>query len=617
MIDTPPPLHGADCIRQMADLLPQGPGVYRMLNADKDVLYVGKARALKRRVLSYTQSGRLNARLRRMVAETRAVEIIHTETEVEALLLEATLIKTLAPRYNILLRDDKSFPYIHISTDHDAPAMRVTRGPQAHKGRSFGPYANAHNVYKTLIDLQRAFLLRNCADSDFATRKRPCLQYHIKRCTAPCVGYVSPEEYRAQVDETCAFLSGQSSALQEKLRTQMEAASTAMDFETAALLRDRLRTMASIQSQHALLSHNLADGDVMAMARQGTRSCISVYVIRDSKSYGQTHFFPQHGGDDTDADIMQAFVAQFYATRLCPPVILLNVMPLQPNLLANALSQQGGKRVTLHRPQRGSQARLLDSVAANAAQALERKLRQTETEVALLTGLTELLHLPAPPQRIEVYDNSHTAGQHMIGAMIVAGPEGFQKKAYRTFNIRHAGKSDDLAMMREVLTRRLHRLTEEKSPGDPDWPDLLLIDGGPTQLAVAQEVLAAANLDGQVHLAGISKGPQRNAGLEYIHVPGHSPVQPKHNDPVLHYLQRLRDEAHRFAIGTHRRKRQAQHENSPLDGFSGIGPTRKKSLLMHFGSARAVTRASVADLVRAPGISQKLAESIYAHFHDI
>lgn len=607
---------GTACIHAAAALLPQGPGVYRMLNAAGDVLYVGKARALKRRVLSYTQISRLNGRLRRMVSETAKVEVIHTETEAEALLLEATLIKTLAPRYNILLRDDKSFPYIQITTGHDAPAMRVMRGPHAKDGQNFGPYPDVRRVYQTLVDLQRAFMLRNCKDTDYATRKRPCLQYHIKRCTAPCVGYVTPDQYQEQVREACAFLSGQSSDIQTQLQAQMAEASTTMNFELAAKLRDRLRALTSVQTAHALISHAIVDADVIALARQGTISCVTVYVIRNHQSYGQTHYFPTHGAEEADASILQAFIAQFYATRACPPLILLNHLPLQAALLAEALGHASNRRVTLHAPKRGDQAKLVAQVAANAVQELQRRQRQADTDRAVMQGVATLLHLPAPPQRIEVYDNSHTSGQGMIGAMIVAGPEGFRKKAYRSFTIQSATKGDDLGMMREVLTRRLRRLTETCKPGDPDWPDLLLIDGGPTQMAVAQEVLAQFDLSDTIRVAGISKGPQRNAGLEYIHVPGHDPVQPPHNDPVLHYLQRIRDEAHRFAIGTHRRKRQAQQDKSPLDGFSGIGPTRKKALLLHFGSARAVTRASVADLARVPGISEKLAASIYAHFHD-
>ncbi len=608
---------GAACIHAAAALLPQGPGVYRMLNAAKDVLYVGKARALKRRVLSYTHVNRLNGRLRRMVSETTAVEVIHTETEAEALLLEATLIKTLVPRYNILLRDDKSFPYIQITTHHDAPAMRVTRGPQAQDGQHFGPYPDARRVYQTLIDLQRAFMIRNCKDTDYATRKRPCLQYHIKRCTAPCVGYVTPEAYTAQVKDACAFLSGQSSDIQSNLQEQMGAASDALDFELAAKLRDRLRALASIQSAHALINHHIIDADVISLIRQGTKSCVTVYVIRNRQSYGQTHYFPTHDVDEADGSILQAFIAQFYATRTCPALILLNTLPMQAGLLADALGQSSHKRITLHVPKRGEQARLVEQVTTNATQELQRRLRQSETDRALLAGVATMLHLPAPPRRIEVYDNSHTGGQNMIGAMIVAGPEGFMKKAYRTFTIQSAAKGDDLGMMREVLTRRLQRLADHHTPEDADWPDLLLIDGGPTQLAAAADVLNSMGLTDRISLAAISKGPQRNAGLEYLHVPGYDPVQPPHNDPVLHYLQRIRDEAHRFAIGTHRRKRQAQQDKSPLDGFAGIGPTRKKALLLHFGSARAVTRASVTDLARVPGISQKLAAEIYAHFHDI
>lgn len=607
---------GADAIRAYALELPETAGVYRMLDEKGEVLYVGKAKALKRRVTSYTQISRLPLRLKRMVAQTRSMEFVHTHTEVEALLLESNLIKKLKPRFNILLRDDKSFPYILITTDHDFPQITKHRGAKKRKGEYFGPFASTGNVNRTIAALQRAFLLRNCTDNNFATRQRPCLQYHIKRCTAPCVGLVSKEEYAQQIREVLEFLSGESRAVQERFVQQMQQASAALDFETAAKYRDRIRALTSIQSAQDINVEGVKDADVMAISQAGGRSCIQVFFFRAGQNYGNHSYFPRHQDGEEPARIMGVFMAQFYENKPVPKEIYVSQEIEEKSLLEEALSFKSGHRVVITSPARGTKKRLIDFALKNAQQALLRHNAETAGQARLLDGVAELFGLDGRPQRIEVYDNSHISGTNMVGGMIVAGPDGFIKSAYRKFNIRQALASDDFGMMREVLMRRFQRaLKDGVEDGDADWPDLLLIDGGVGQYNAVREVLEECGVEGRVTMVAISKGPDRNAGREKFYIEGNMGFQLPVNDPVLHYLQRLRDEAHRFAIGAHRTRRKAAISASPLDDVQGIGARRKKALLLYFGSARAVAEAGVADLLKVEGISEAVAQKIYDHFH--
>jgi excinuclease ABC subunit C len=603
---------GVALIKDYVKTLPPAPGVYRMLAGNGDVLYVGKAKALKKRVLSYTQFDKLPIRLKRMVAQTRAMEFITTHTEAEALLLEANLIKKFQPRYNILLRDDKSFPYILVRGDHDFPQILKHRGNKSSGGTYFGPFASAGDVNRTIAILQKVFMLRNCTDSYFSARTRPCLQYHIKRCTAPCVGKVSQEDYAEQVRGAQSFMEGKSRDIQDRLTHAMEDASTAQDYEKAAQLRDRIRALTGIQARQDI-NLDLGDADVFAIAQEAGKSCVQVFFFRGGRNMGNRSYFPRHQKDEVAHDILSAFMGQFYQNKPVPRDILLNVDMPDRALLEEAFATLAKVKVTLHTPQRGQRKRLIDFVTRNAAEALARQAASGAAQGKLLAAVAGLFGLEEPPKRIEVYDNSHISGTNMVGAMIVAGPEGLQKNAYRQFNIKFAGAADDYAMMREVLTRRFKRLVEQ---GESEaWPDLVLIDGGAGQLSAAQETLEDLGVLDRLCLVAISKGPDRNAGREKFHMPGRPEFQLPEHDPVLQYLQRLRDEAHRFAITQHRSRRGKQISASPLDEISGIGARRKKALLLHFGSAKAVAGAGVDDLCAVEGVSRALAQKIYDFFH--
>ncbi len=596
--------------------LPNAPGVYRMLGAAGEVLYVGKAKNLKKRVVAYTQTSRHPNRLLRMIAQTAAMEIVVTTSEVEALLLEANLIKRLKPRYNVVLRDDKSFPSILIAGDHDFPRIAKHRGAQDIPGRYFGPFASALAVNLAVVALQRAFMLRNCADAVFASRSRPCLQFQIKRCTAPCVGLVDRAGYAEQVAQATAFLTGRSQQVQAKLGTAMTEAADRLDYETAARFRDRLRALAAIQAHQDVNIAGLEDLDVFAAYQAGGQTCVQVYFLRGGRNYGTRAHFPSHDRGLEAPEVLGAFLGQFYDGRAAPPRLLLSHTPPEAELLAEALSVRAGRKVELTVPQRGDKKRLLDHALANAREALGRKLSESAAQARLLEGLAAALGLEAPPRRIEVYDNSHTVGTHAVGTMIVAGPDGFQRNAYRKFTIKSAPKpGDDYAMMREVLTRRFARaLKEDADRSQGTWPDLVLIDGGAGQLGIAGEVFAELGVT-DLAVAAIAKGPDRDAGRERLFLPGRAPFQLEPRDPVLYFLQRLRDEAHRFAIGTHRAQRAKALGRSAIDDIPGIGPRRKRALLLHFGSARAVGQASLADLEAVEGISRTVAKSIHAYLH--
>jgi excinuclease ABC subunit C len=612
-----PLLRGAEVIQAHLKTLPDAPGVYRMLDHKGDALYVGKARSLKKRVTAYTQTGRHPTRLLRMIAETAGMEFVVTSSEVEALLLEANLIKRLRPRYNVQLRDDKTFPYILIAGDHEFPRVVKYRGQRDREGRYFGPFASAGAVNRTITALQRAFLIRNCSDAVFAQRTRPCLQYQIKRCTAPCVGYVDREAYGEQVAQAVDFLSGRSHRVQERFAEEMMAAADRMEFETAARLRDRIRALAAVQAHQDINLEGIADADVMAAHQEGGQTCVQVYFVRGGRNYGTRAFFPSHDKQMAAAEVLAAFVAQFYDDKPPPKLVLASEAPAEADLLAEALSITAGRKVEVSAPKRGDKKRLVDHALANAKEALARRLAEHSTHARLLEGVAETFGLEAAPRRIEVYDNSHISGSNPVGAMIVAGPEGYQKGAYRKFNIKTAvGPGDDYAMMREVLTRRFARALKEDADREAGtWPDLVVIDGGRGQLNTALEVFADLGIS-EVPLVSIAKGPDRDAGRERFFRPGREPFRLDPRDPVLYYLQRLRDEAHRFAVGTHRTRRGKQLGSSPLDAIPGIGPRRKKALLLHFGSAKAVSRASVADLEAVDGISRSVAETIHRHLHE-
>ncbi|MBU3076532.1 excinuclease ABC subunit UvrC [Sphingomonas quercus] len=608
---------GIAAIRNVLKTLPVRPGVYRMQDARGEVLYVGKARALKNRVTNYTQVSRLPKRLQRMVAQTRGMTIVTTNTEAEALLLEAQLIKRFRPPYNVLLRDDKSFPFILLREDHEFPRVQLHRGARRAKGQYFGPFAGAGAVRKTLTAIQKLFLLRSCTDSFFANRTRPCLLHQIKRCSAPCVDRISTDDYAELVRDAEDYLSGRSTKMQQKLGVQMQAAAEAMDFELAAVLRDRLRALTFIQGSQSINAEGVADADVFALHAKGGVMCIQAFFIRGGQNWGHRSFFPAHTAEVPEDEVLTSFLVQFYEEVPPARLILLDRDLSEAALLAEALADRAGRKVELKRPQRGEQRRLLAQASRNAEEALDRHLAESTTQGKLLGEIANLFELGEPPGRIEVYDNSHIMGTNMVGAMIVAGPEGFRKSAYRKFNIKRpeTAPGDDFAMMREVLERRFARLEKE----DPDrnsgeWPDLLLIDGGKGQVAAVCAVLQEAGVE-DVPVVGISKGPDRNAGREHFHLPdGRESMLPP-NSPVLFFLQRLRDEAHRFAIGTHRAKRAKNFTASPLDEVPGIGPARKRALLMHFGTARAVRGAALEDLERAPGVSKAVARTIYDHFH--
>ena len=608
---------GVAAIRQTVKTLPVRPGVYRMLDTRGEVLYVGKARALRNRVTNYTQVSRLTKRLQRMVAQTRSMQIVTTNTEAEALLLEAQLIKRYRPPYNVLLRDDKSFPFILLREDHPFPQVSKHRGARRHKGQYYGPFASAGSVTRTLNALQKLFLLRSCTDTFLATRKRPCLLHQIKRCSAPCVGRIAPDDYAELVQDAKDFLAGKSSQVQQKLAGSMQAAAEAMDFELAAIFRDRLRALTFIQGTQSIAAEGLGDADIFALAAKGGTICVQAFFIRGGNNWGHRSFFPAHVADLPEEEVLAAFLMQFYEEVPPPKTILLDREVPEAELVAEALSERAERKVTLRVPRRGDHVKMIRQASRNAEEELDRHLAETSTQAKTMRAVAELFELSEPPERIEVYDNSHVMGTNAVGAMIVAGPEGFRKNAYRKFNIKREETvpGDDFAMMREVLGRRFARLEKE----DPDrsrgeWPDLLLIDGGRGQLNAVLETLECAGIH-DVPVVGISKGPDRNAGREIMHMAGGREITLPTNSPVLFYLQRLRDEAHRFAIGAHRQKRAKSMVSSPLDDVPGIGPGRKRALLMHFGTAKAVKGAALEDLEKAPGISRAMARSIYDYFH--
>jgi excinuclease ABC subunit C len=615
--DTPDIDAGVAAIRNVLKTLPVRPGVYRMQDARGDVLYVGKARALKNRVANYTQIARLPKRLSRMVAQTRSMTIVTTNSEAEALLLEAQLIKRYRPPYNVLLRDDKSFPFILLREDHDFPRVQKHRGARRAKGQYFGPFASAGSVTRTLNALQKLFLLRSCTDSFFANRDRPCLLYQIKRCSAPCVGRIDEDAYGELVGDAKSFLTGKSTQVQKKLGEAMSAAAEAMDFELAAIYRDRLRALTFIQGSQAINAEGIADADVFALDTKAGTVCIQAFFIRGGQNWGHRAFFPAHVQDVPEPEVLASFLMQFYEEVPPPRLVLVGDAPSEAELLCEALSERAGRKVQIKVPQRGEQRKLMEQARRNAREALDRRLAESTTQGRILQEMAELFELEGPPDRIEVYDNSHIMGTNAIGGMIVAGPEGFRKGSYRKFNIKRAetNPGDDFAMMREVLERRFARLErEDPERRSGEWPDLLLIDGGKGQVSAVCAVLEEMGVQ-DVPVVGISKGPDRNAGREHFHLPdGRESMLPM-NSPLLFHLQRLRDEAHRFAIGAHRAKRAASLTKSPLDDIPGIGPARKKALLMHFGTARAVRSASLADLERAPGVSKAMAQAIHDHFH--
>jgi excinuclease ABC subunit C len=605
---------GAEAIRAQLKTMPSLPGVYRMIGSDGKVLYVGKAKNLKNRVTSYTQRARLPQRLQRMVAQVVTMEIVTTHTEAEALLLEANLIRRFAPPFNILLRDDKSYPMILIPRDHDFPALLKHRGAKKRKGWYFGPFASGSAVTETLNLLQRGFQLRTCSDGVFASRSRPCLQYHIKRCSGPCVNLVSKTDYADQVTDAVAFLRGQTQSLQQKFASAMKSASDALDYETAAKFRDRIRILTSIQARQNIDVPGLGDADIFGLCLGGGKAAIEVFFFRSDRNFGARTYFPATDKEEP-SEILASFVAQFYDDKPVPPLLILSHEPAESQLLAEALSTRAERKVSLVVPQMGEKKKLADHAIQNAKTALARKSAESDEQTRLLQKVAELFGLAEAPNRIEVYDNSHTGGSFAIGAMIAAGPTGFLKKTYRKYNIKSAATNDDFAMMREVLTRRFERLAAE----DPErksglWPDLLLIDGGQGQLTQVVGVLAEMGIS-DIPVVGIAKGPDRNAGREHFFMEGKPPFALPHEDPVLYYLQRLRDEAHRFAIGTHRARRAKALVQSGLEEVGGIGSARKKALLLHFGSAKAVKEAGIEDLARTPGISPALAKKIYETFH--
>src|SRR5690348_9078998 len=608
---------GVAAIREVLKTLPRRPGVYRMQDARGDVLYVGKARVLKHRVTNYTQVAKLPKRLQRMVAQTRSMTIVTTRTEAEALLLEAQLIKRFRPAYNVLLRDDKSFPFILLREDHAFPRIQKHRGARRIKGQYYGPFASAGSVTRTLNALQKLFLLRSCSDSYFDNRSRPCLLYQIKRCSAPCVGRISEQDYDELVDDAKAFLAGKSTGVQARLSKLMAEAADRKDFELAAVYRDRLRALTYIQGSQTVHAEGLGDADVFALATKGGTVSIQAFFIRGGQNWGHRAFFPAHVSDVPEAEVLSSFLVQFYEDMPPPRRILVDRALADQALLEEALCERSGHKVGIEVPQRGSRRKLIDQAKRNAEEALDRRLAETTTQGKILRELADTFELAEVPKRIEVYDNSHIMGTNATGAMIVAAPEGFRKNSYRKFNIKRSETQpgDDFAMMREVLERRFARLEKE----DPDrqsgeWPDLLLIDGGKGQLSAVCEVMEDAGVH-DVPIVAVSKGPDRNAGRETFHLPGGRELTLPPNSALLFYLQRLRDEAHRFAIGTHRQKRAKSLTTSTLDDVPGIGPTRKRALLMHFGTARAVKGAALEDLEQAPGISSATARQVYDYFH--
>ncbi len=612
------PRQGNEVIRDYLKTLDQSPGVYRMLDAQSRVLYVGKARALKRRVSNYAKPSGHSPRIARMISETASMMFLTTRTETEALLLEQNLIKQLKPRYNVLLRDDKSFPNIVIGAAHDFPQIRKHRGAKTEKGQYFGPFASAGAVNRTLNQLQKVFLLRNCSDTTFDSRTRPCLLYQIKRCSAPCVGYISASDYAASVADAARFLRGNSTEIQEQLGAQMAEAAEAMEYERAAALRDRIRALTQVQGTQGINPQTVREADIIALHMEGGQACVQVFFIRANQNWGNHDYYPRLGGSESPDEVMEAFLGQFYDNKEPPRQVILSHGLEEAELMEAALGQKRGGKVEILVPQRGEKAELVEGALRNARESLARRMAESATQAKLLRGLADAFGLDGAPARIEVYDNSHIQGAYAVGAMIVAGSEGFLKSQYRKFNIRgdDLTPGDDFGMMKEVLTRRFQRLLKE----DPDrksdaWPDLLLIDGGAGQINAVAEIMGDLGVD-DVPFIGVAKGVDRDAGKEEFHRYGARPFALKRNDPVLYFIQRLRDEAHRFAIGAHRDKRSKAIGATPLDEVPGIGATRKRALLAHFGSAKAVSRADLADLKAVEGISDRMAETIYAFFHD-
>jgi len=615
---------GHEIIRKFARTLPSAPGVYRMLDANGEVIYVGKARSLKARVTNYTRPEGQPVRIQRMIAATHTMEFVRTETESEALLLEANLVKRLKPRFNVLLRDDKSFPYILIATDHEAPVIMKHRGTRRRKGHYFGPFASVTAVNRTITSLQKAFLLRNCSDSFYAARTRPCLQYQIKRCAGPCTREIALDDYATLVEDARQFLSGKSQSVRDHLQTEMNEAAQALDFERAALLRDRLSALAMIQSQGDAVSRTVEEADIFAIHHEGGQFCVQVFFFRAYQNWGNHAFRPRADASLSGAEVLEAFISQFYESRTPPRLVLVSHALSENTLMEEALTSRAGRRVYIEAPRRGEKRDLVQHALNNAREALGRQLAEGASQRTLLEGVADRFGLEETPRRIEVYDNSHISGTNAVGAMIVAGEEGLSKKHYRTFNIKsqEIAPGDDFGMMREVLTRRFARLAAEspedggdEATGMPDWPDVVFIDGGAGQLNAVREVIAQLNLPRDVAFIGIAKGEERDAGREKFHMEGREPFMLPHRDPVLYYVQRLRDEAHRFAIGTHRARRKKDIVKNPLDEIEGVGPTRKRALLNHFGSAKAVSRASLDDLAAVPGISRQMAQTVYDHFN--
>lgn len=615
------PIVGVEALRAALKHVPNAPGIYKMLDGKGTVLYVGKAKNLFNRVTSYTNLGNHNTRILTMVNKIHSVETVVVQNEAEALLAEAGAIRKFSPRYNVLLKDDKSFPYLRLDTSHGFPRIEKHRGAQNKPGEYFGPFANVGALNATMAVLQKIFLLRPCEDSIFKNRSRPCLQYQIKRCTAPCVGLVSEADYAEQVKRARDFLKGKGREVQEMLAVEMNAASDAMEYEKAAALRDRIKALTSVQQQQGLRVLGLEDADVIAMARKGDKSVVQVYFYRDGTHFGSQSYYPKHGVEESDAEVLEGFLGQFYQAHLPPSEILLSMAFEELPLLAEALTIRAEAKVAIWVPARGDKLQLVESAQKNAQAALEKHMMERANVTNHLMQVKELFALPAMPQRIEVYDNSHISGTNAIGAFIVATPDGFEKKSYRTFTIKDVATEpgDDFAMMREVFRRRFKGVVSEDDSHDSrltthDLPDLILIDGGQGQLSAVEQALAEIGVEG-LKLVAVAKGKDRNAGREWFHQPGLQPFQLPPNDPTLHYIERLRDEAHRFAIGRHRNKRSKSFTASALDDIPSIGPSRKRELLQHFGSRKGVETATLAELYKVKGISKQTAQIIYDYFH--
>ena len=613
--DIPVP-QGHEVIQTYLKTIDGSPGVYRMLDNESRVLYVGKARNLRARVSSYARPTGHSSRIARMISMTTSMMFLTTRTETEALLLEQNLIKQLKPKFNVLLRDDKSFPNILVTAKHDFPQLKKHRGAKKEKGNYYGPFASAGAVNRTLNQLQRVFLLRDCTNSTFDSRTRPCLQFQIKRCSAPCVGKISPDNYRQTVKDAEDFLNGKTTAIQSRLASEMSVASEELEFERAAALRDRIKALTQVQTAQGINPKGVSEADIIALHFDGGQACVQVFFIRANQNWGNHDYYPRVGADMDAAEVLEAFVGQFYDTREPPKQVILSNEIENVDLMADALSFKLGRKVDVLVPKRGEKADLVDGALRNARESLARKLAETASQARLLKGLAEAFDLPAPPERIEVYDNSHISGTNAVGGMIVAGPEGFMKNQYRKFNIKGEDitPGDDFGMMKEVLARRFKRLLKE----DPNrergmWPDLLLIDGGAGQVSAVREIMQKYGV-GDIAMVGVAKGEDRDAGKEEFYRTGKRPFALRHNDPVLYFVQRMRDEVHRFAIGTHRAKRSKAIGASPLDGIPGVGAARKRALLAHFGSAKAVARANLADLEVVPGVSKGMAQKLYDYF---